>query len=52
MDPSTNVDEIWTALGRFGRFQVCQLLLCWVTILSACFQLLNVVFIGKTLQSK
>ncbi|XP_022330062.2 organic cation transporter protein-like [Crassostrea virginica] len=46
MDPSTNVDEIWTALGRFGRFQVCQLLLCWVTILSACFQLLNVVFIG------
>lgn len=46
MDPSTNVDEIWIALGKFGKFQVTQLLVAWLTILSLCFQLLNVVFIG------
>lgn len=46
MDPYTNVDEIWIALGKFGKFQITQLLVSWIAILSLCFQLLNVVFIG------
>lgn len=52
MDPSTNVDGIWIALGRFGKFQITQLLVSWISILSLCFQLLNVVFIGKTFSTK
>lgn len=52
MDPYTNVDEIWIALGKFGKFQITQLLVSWIAILSLCFQLLNVVFIGKTFINK
>lgn len=52
MDPYTNVDEIWIALGKFGKFQITQLLVSWIAILSLCFQLLNVVFIGKTFFNK
>ncbi|XP_048736819.2 organic cation transporter protein-like [Ostrea edulis] len=46
MDPSTDVDQLWTSLGRFGKFQMSQLMIIWITYIAAGFQLLNVVFIG------
>lgn len=48
MDPCANVDRIWRRLGRFGRYQVVQLLITLVTIWSAAFSLMSSVFTGKS----
>ena len=42
-----DVDKIWIALGRLGRYQMKQLFVCFVCIWSYGFHVLSIVFIGK-----
>ncbi len=43
----TEVDPVLDALGGKGRYQYIQFFLVQFSCLSAGFQLLNIVFVGK-----
>ncbi|XP_067665036.1 solute carrier family 22 member 16-like [Haliotis asinina] len=42
-----SVDQVLDALGGTGRYQMFQYFVCMFSALSASFQLLNIVFVGR-----
>ncbi|XP_069138043.1 organic anion transporter 3-like [Argopecten irradians] len=46
MDAQIDTDEIWIALGQWGRFQCTQLALILISIIPLAFHLLSTVFIA------
>ncbi|KAJ8304439.1 hypothetical protein KUTeg_018022, partial [Tegillarca granosa] len=46
MDVTTDVDEIWESLGKFGKYQRFQIFIQLLDIIPCAFHLLSIVFIG------
>ncbi|XP_069136847.1 organic cation transporter protein-like [Argopecten irradians] len=46
MDGQIDTDELWIALGPWGRFQCTQIALVLITIINLAFHLLSTVFIA------
>ncbi|XP_067667757.1 organic cation transporter protein-like isoform X2 [Haliotis asinina] len=46
-DKTSSVDLVLDALGGTGRYQMFQYFVCMFSALSASFQLLNIVFVGR-----
>ncbi|XP_041373762.1 solute carrier family 22 member 3-like isoform X2 [Gigantopelta aegis] len=44
---NVDVDEVWKTLGRFGRYQLGQLVILIIAGIPMAFHIVSVVFIGK-----